>query len=297
MSSTPQTLDRLAKTPLLTPEEEIICGRAVQAMRQLLESNPDGPHSKQEKRVIRRGTKARDRLVTANLRWAFALARKYKPLGTSMTFDDLVQEATIGLIRAAEMFDPERGYKFSTYSFWWLRQGINRGLMYDRMIRLPTNASDGIKKIWKCKDHYQEEFQRMPSIQEISDFCGLTTESVTLFIQQSVDARSLDQKAKSNNEEASCISDLIACDRETPWDYAEEQDKAEWLEILLGKLKPQFRLIVSSRWGLNCKEPMSFTDMAEEIDPGGSKHGNSVLRKRLSSQHSYAIKQLRERAA
>ena len=297
MSSTPQTLDRLAKTPLLTPEEEIICGRAVQTMQRILEECPAGPYSKDQKRIIRAGKRARDRMITGNMRWVFTLARKYKPLATSLTYEDLVQEGTIGLIRGVEKFEVERGYKLSTYAYWWIRQGINRGLMHDRMIRLPTNASDGIKKIWKCKDHYQEEFQRMPSIQEISDFCGLTTESVTLFIQQSVDARSLDQKAKSNNEEASCISDLIACDRETPWDYAEEQDKAEWLEILLGKLKPQFRLIVSSRWGLNCKEPMSFTDMAEEIDPGGSKHGNSVLRKRLSNQHSYAIKQLRERVA
>ena len=297
MSSSPYTLDRLAKYPLLTAAEEIICGRAVQDMQAVLELNPDGPYSKEEKRIIRHGQRAKDRMVTGNMRWVFTLARKYLPVAISLTFDDLVQEGTIGLIRGVEKFDPERGYKFSTYAYWWIRQGINRGLHSDRMIRLPSNAADAQRKIWKCKDHYLDTYDRYPTFKEIAEYCGLSVDSVKLFVQHAFNAASLDAKVLSVESEAASVGDLIACERDTPWDTAEQIEKEEWLEVLLGKLTAEKRHIVNSHWGLGCREPMTFTKMALKLEPDDKRYGFTGLRKRLSATHSLSLRQMRRAAA
>ena len=297
MSSSPYTLDRLAKYPLLTANEEIICGRAVQDLQAVLELNPDGPYSKEEKRIIRHGQRAKDRMVTGNMRWVFTLARKYLPVAISLTFDDLVQEGTIGLIRGVEKFDPERGYKFITYAYWWIRQGINRGLHSDRMIRLPSNAADAQRKIWKCKDYYQESFGRYPTFKEIAEHCNLSVESVKLFVQHAFNAASLDSKVMSSDSEASSVGDLIACERDTPWESVEQTEMDEWLEVLLGKISEESRKMVSCYWGLGCREPMSFTEMALQLEPDSKTFGFTGIRKRLSARHSSCLKQLREVAA
>ncbi len=117
MSKPLTSRDRLVKAPLLTPEEELLCGRAVQAMLALLEFNPEGPYTKPERSIIHHGKRARDRMITGNIKLVFTLARKYLPLAKSLTFDDLIQDGTIGLIRGVEKFDPSRGYKFSTYAY------------------------------------------------------------------------------------------------------------------------------------------------------------------------------------
>jgi RNA polymerase sigma factor (sigma-70 family) len=297
MSTTSHTLDRLAKYPLLSAEEEIVCGRAVQAMQRILEECPSGPYSKDQKRILRAGKRAKDRMVTGNMRWVFTLARKYMPLAISLTFDDLVQEGTIGLIRGVEKFDVERGYKLSTYSYWWIRQGINRGLATDRMIRLPTNAGDLLRKIWKCRDYYQETFGKTPSISEISDHTSISKEHVKLLLQRALDTTSLDQRALSSNAEASSIGELIACDRETPWDTAEQLEREEWLSLCLGKISPESRIMVSSYWGLGDREPMTFSKMADQIDPGRIKYERTGLRKRLSRDYKRGIRQLQRCAA
>ena len=297
MSNSPTSLDALAKFPLLTAAEEITCGRAVQAMQAVLELNPDGPYSKEEKRIMRHGQRAKDRMVTGNMRWVFTLARKYLPVAISLTFDDLVQEGTIGLIRGVEKFDPERGYKFSTYAYWWIRQGINRGLHSDRTIRLPSNAADAQRKIWKCKDYYQETFGRYPTFKEIAEHCNLSVDSVKLFVQHAFNAASLDAKVLSVESESASVGDLIACERDTPWDNAEQIERDEWLECLLGKISAESKKMVSCYWGLSHREPMSFTEMALQLEPDINKHGFTGIRKRLSAQHSICLKQMRRAAA
>ena len=297
MSSSPYTLDRLAKFPLLTAAEEITCGRAVKAMQELLEFNPEGPYTKDERRVLRHGKRAKDRMVTGNMRWVFTLARKYLPVAISLTFDDLVQEGTIGLIRGVEKFDVERGYKLSTYTYWWIRQGINRGLHSDRMIRLPSNAADAQRKIWKCKDHYLDTYDRYPTFKEIAEHCNLSVDSVKLFVQHAFNAASLDSKVLSSDSEASSVGDLIACERDTPWDSVEQTEMEEWLEVLLGKISEESKKMVSCYWGLGCREPMSFTKMALKLEPDSKTFGFTGLRKRLSAKHSLCLKQMRRAAA
>ena len=296
MTNSPTSLDALAKFPLLNAEEEIICGRAVKAMQELLELNPEGPYTKDERRILRHGKRAKDRMVTGNMRWVFTLARKYLPVAISLTFDDLVQEGTIGLIRGVEKFDVERGYKLSTYTYWWIRQGINRGLHSDRTIRLPSNAADAQRKIWKCKDHYLDTFDRYPTFKEIAEHCNLSVDSVKLFVQHAFNAASLDSQVKHCGVEELRIGDLIACDRETPWDTAEQIEREEWLEVLLGKISAESRKMVSLYWGLGYREPMTFTAMALKLEPDDKKYGFTGIRKRLSAHHSVCLKQMRKAA-
>jgi len=296
MSKTSVTLDNLARYPLLSAEEEIICARAVQKMQLLLESSPSGPYSRSDMKTLRHGQRAKDRMIVGNMRWVFALARKYLPLAVSLTFDDLVQEGTIGLIRGVEKFDPGRGYKFSTYSYWWVRQGINRGLANDRIIRLPSNAGDLLRKIYKFKSYYSETFQKAPTIDEIAEHCSMTKSSVKLLLQRSLDTASLDQRTVCADSETSSIGELIPSDGETPLEFAESLEIQEWLDACLGKIDEELRIMVNLRWGLDNRKPMSFSDMARELDPTNGQCGHDVSRRRISSGYSKAMKQLHQMA-
>ena len=255
MSNSSHSLDKIAKHPLLSASEEIHHARAVQAMQKLLEFKPTGPYTKEERSILRFGKRSKERMIISNMRWVFTLARKYLPVVKSLTYEDLVQEGTIGLIRGVERFDPERGYRFTTYAYWWIRQAINKGLMADRMIRLPSNAIDCQRKIWDCRDHFLEHHQRSPSIEEIATYCGFTVDAVKLYISHSLDAYSLDQKVSLNGNEVSSISDLIACNRDTPWDHAEHHEYLEFSWCLLGKNQRKRHHIVNYLFGIPNEKP------------------------------------------
>jgi RNA polymerase sigma factor (sigma-70 family) len=128
-------LDSYGKVPLLTPEEELILGRAIQ-----LANTPDATP-----RMKRAGLRAKNRMIEANMRLGVTLAMKFLPRCNTMDLHDLVQEAALGLHSAADRFDPTRGYKFSTYAYWWIRQGLSRAIWgQDRTIRLPVNAAESL---------------------------------------------------------------------------------------------------------------------------------------------------------
>lgn len=131
-------LDSYGKAPLLTAKEEIILARAIQAA-----SEPSATP-----RVKRAGLRAKNRMIQANMRLAVTMAMKFLPRCNTLDLHDLVQEGAIGLHLAADRFDPSRGYKFSTYAFWWIRQGLNRAVHnQDRPIRVPVNAAEGLVKM------------------------------------------------------------------------------------------------------------------------------------------------------
>ena len=137
-------LNQIGKIPLLTGAEEIELGHAIKRMAAIDPANP----TKAELRILKIGKRAKDRMIKGNLRLVVGVAKKYKHMTNRLTMHDLVQEGNIGLIRAVELFDPERGYKFSTYAYWWIRQGIMRAIqMYDRIIKLPTGAIEILRKV------------------------------------------------------------------------------------------------------------------------------------------------------
>ena len=227
-------LNAAGRVPLLTAAEEITLGHSVQAMMRLLDEKPEGPYSLPEKRTLRTGKRAKDRMILANLRLVTLLAKKYKHRCQTLDMADLLQEGVIGLIRGVEKFDPGKGYKFSTYAYWWIRQGVGRAVsQMDRTIRLPINAIDVLTKARYFVPRFTEAHGRAPTIEEIAKECGVTVYVMTSYLAHNNQVRSLDEKATgSEMAERSALIDLMACDRETPWEYAEKEASRETFGVL-----------------------------------------------------------------
>ena len=171
----------IGRIPLLEHDEEILLGRKVQRLMEIkaCEDLLEAP-SKQElaaslnltikelRREIREGEKAKDKMVTANLRLVVSVAKKYTK--RNMELLDIIQEGTIGLVRGVEKFDPGRGYKFSTYAYWWIRQGITRAIAEkSRAIRLPIHVTENLNRLKKAQRELSQLNGYMPSIHQLSD--------------------------------------------------------------------------------------------------------------------------------
>jgi RNA polymerase sigma factor (sigma-70 family) len=209
-------LNHAGKIPLLTAEEEILLGRRVQALMRLLEDKPDGPYTSAEQRTLRLGKRAKERMITANIRLVIHVAKKYVHRISTLTLADLIQEGSIGLIRGVEKFDPERGYKFSTFGYWWVRQGISRAITRDdRVIRLPINAIEALNKLRGFIPAFVQEHGRQPSYAECAEHCEIAEHTMREYIKHSHPAASLDQRVNSNDD-SSMLLDLIAAEAEDP---------------------------------------------------------------------------------
>ena len=161
-------LNEINRLPLLTVDQEITLGHQVQRMLQLCEK-PEAERTKEERKAIRIGERAFKRFFESNLKLVVSVAKKYRIVASTMTLEDLIQEGNIGLHQAVAKFDPTRGYRFSTYAYWWIRQGINRGLAAtDRTIRVPITVIERLQKIRKYALEINETEGRNPSIKELA---------------------------------------------------------------------------------------------------------------------------------
>ena len=173
----------IGRIPLLEHDEEILLGRQVQRLMQLQEMQKELDLDvkglaeamdlpiRQVLREFRDGTKAKDKMVTANLRLVVSVAKKYTK--RNMELLDIIQEGTIGLVRGVEKFDPGRGYKFSTYAYWWIRQGITRAIAEkSRAIRLPIHVTENLNKLKKAQRELSQINGRLPDVFELSDHLG-----------------------------------------------------------------------------------------------------------------------------
>ena len=165
-------LSTIGRIPLLTPAEEIELGNQVQAMMQLTEDGTrtfeDEELTSKQKRILRIGRRAKARMMKANLRLVVSVAKKYQGKGLELL--DLIQEGSLGLERAVEKFDPTRGYKFSTYAFWWIRQSMTRAIAcQSRTIRLPVHLSERLTTIRKVSLDLAHKLGAMPSRVEIAE--------------------------------------------------------------------------------------------------------------------------------
>jgi RNA polymerase nonessential primary-like sigma factor len=158
--------------PLLTVQEEIECGRRIQAWMPYKDL-PEDQLTPAQRRLAKRGLRARDRMVNGNLRLVTSVARKTMPFHRHLSFHDICQEGAIGLLRAAEKFDPTRGYKFSTYAYWWIRQAINRAASdQDRTIRLPSNMVEKVTKANRLAADMLKLEGTRPTVSELADAVG-----------------------------------------------------------------------------------------------------------------------------
>ena len=257
-------LNTAGRVPLLTAAEEIHLGRSVQALMRLLEEKPEGPYTLEEKRIIRKGQRAKERMVSANIRLVVHVAKKYVHRIHTLTLADLIQEGSIGLIRGVEKFDPERGYKFSTFGYWWVRQGISRAITQnDRVIRLPIAAVEALNKLRGFVPAFVQEHGRQPSYAECAKHCDIAEDTMRGYIRHSSPATSLDQRA-NGNDDASLLIDLIAAEAEDP--LADDfWAVRHYLKPVMASLPPEQKEVIQLRFFSQPDTVTSYKLMSEKL--------------------------------
>ena len=202
----------IGRIPLLEHDEEILLGRQVQRLMEIkaceeLLGNPNnerladslGLTIKELRKEIRAGEKAKDKMVTANLRLVVSVAKKYTKRNLELL--DIIQEGTIGLVRGVEKFDPGRGYKFSTYAYWWIRQGITRAIAEkSRAIRLPIHVTENLNKLKKAQRELSQMNGYMPNVFQLSDYLGLTVDEIKDLMCKARQPTSLEIKIGENRD-------------------------------------------------------------------------------------------------
>ncbi len=275
-------LASIGREPLLTPAEEIELGNQVQAMMQLTEEKRE-EYSPQERKIIRIGRRAKQRMMKANLRLVVSVAKKYQGKGLELL--DLIQEGSLGLERAVEKFDPTRGYKFSTYAFWWIRQSMSRAIAcQSRTIRLPVHLSERLTTIRKASFELAHKLGAMPSRQEIADEISMPLEELDSLLRQALTTSSLDAPINAD-EGRSFLGDLIAdASAEEPLDRVERGMHQEQLSRWLGHLTDQEREVLSLRFGLDGLERHTLAEIGRQLD---------VSRERVRQVELKALRKLR----
>ncbi len=264
----------IGRVPLLTHEQEITLGRQVQELmrlthleRELTDSlgvKPTPEHLAREvgltlaqlKKKFKSGNRAKERMVAANLRLVVSVAKKYTK--RNMELLDLIQEGTIGLVRGVEKFDPTRGYKFSTYSYWWIRQGITRAIAEkSRTIRLPIHITEMLNKLKKGQRELSQQMSRTPTISELAEFVELPEDEVKELMCSALQPLSLEMNV--GDGEDTVLLDLLSGDCELPGEQIEMDCMKGDLEKLLEQLPELQRRVLRMRYGMDGEKPMNLT--------------------------------------
>ena len=280
-------LSTIGRIPLLTPAEEIELGNQVQAMMTLTEdcliNNESKEFTSRERRLIRIGRRAKERMMKANLRLVVSVAKKYQGKGLELL--DLVQEGSLGLERAVEKFDPTRGYKFSTYAFWWIRQSMTRAIAcQSRTIRLPVHLSERLTTIRKISLDLAHKLGAMPSRAEIAEEMDIPLEELDSLLRQALTTSSLDAPV-NGDDGRSFLGDLIAdSSHEEPLDKVEQRIHQEQLGRWLTHLSEQEQHVLRLRFGLEGNERHTLAEIGRLL---------SVSRERVRQVELKALRKLR----
>ena len=257
-------LREIGKIPLLSNEEEVDLAY----------------------RIVKGEKKAKDKMVEANMRLVVSIAKRYS--GRGLDFLDLIQEGNTGLLRAVEKFDPDKGFKFSTYATWWIRQAITRAIADQaRTIRIPVHMVETINKVLRATRKLTNELNREPTVEEIAKEMGMEPEKIDYVMKIKQDIASLDATVgRDGDDEDSVLGDFIEDEgRVSPEDAAAAQMLKEQIAEILSRLSEREQKVVKLRFGIGGGRPHTLEEVGAEF---------SVTRERIRQIEAKALSKLRK---
>ncbi|OUL24954.1 RNA polymerase sigma factor, RpoD/SigA family [Nostoc sp. 106C] len=274
-------LQEIGRIPLLTHEQEIFFAQQVQRMMAIIAvkekltlelkrtptlqewANQMQLREEELLQQLNQGKKAKQKMIAANLRLVVSIAKQYQKRNLELL--DLIQEGTLGLERGVEKFDPTLGYKFSTYAYWWIRQGITRGIVQKgRTIRLPIQVHEKLNKIQRLQQELSQKLGRIPSTKEIADVLALEPSQIREYLLLARQPVSLEMKVGPKQETE--LRDLIEDDRASVNSYAAEESLNKDIQKLLSNLPQQQQEVLILHFGLVDGNGISLSEIARRMD-------------------------------
>jgi len=264
-------LKEIGRVDLLTVDEERRLAQAIDEGNRAameIDAEHDGvvispEDQRRMMRTVTAGQRAKSELIQANLRLVVSIAKRYS--GRGMQFLDLIQEGNLGLMRAVDKFDHTKGFKFSTYATWWIRQAITRSIADQaRTIRIPVHMVESMNRVLRMQRQMHQELEREPTLDELADRCGLALDKIREILRISQDPLSLDSPVGEEDDSnlADFIEDLTA---DAPADMATKRMLTQAVELALGELSEREQEIVRMRFGLDDGQARTLEDVGKEF--------------------------------